>query len=80
MPLNTKPNFKEHRRPVFRYYSPGDDFYEMLIRVHDGLSDAQSHELNAKLVLILSNHIGDLAVLEEALKQGRASVDPIDQQ
>jgi len=75
MPLNTEPNFKEHRRPVFRGFSPGDDFYEMLIQAHDGLSDAQSHELNAKLVLILSNHIGDLAVLEEALRQGRVSVE-----
>jgi hypothetical protein len=45
----------------------GDDFYEALIRAHQGLSDAESHTLNARLVLILANHIGDSAVLQEAL-------------
>ena len=34
------------------------------MRAHEGLSDAQSHALNARLVLILAHHIGDLAVLQ----------------
>ena len=53
----------------------GDDFYESLMRAHGDLSDAQSHALNARLVLILANHIGDLAVLQEALALARRSLD-----
>jgi hypothetical protein len=52
----------------------GDDFYEALIRAHEGLSDTDSHALNARLVLILANHIGDLAVLQEALALARRSL------
>ena len=54
----------------------GDDFYEALIRAHEGLSEAESHTLNARLVLILANHIGDLAVLREALALARRSLKP----
>lgn len=54
----------------------GDDFYEALIRAHEGLSEAQSHTLNARLVLILANHIGDLQVLREALALARRSLEP----
>jgi hypothetical protein len=53
-----------------------DDFYESLMRAHHGLSDAQSQALNARLVLILANHIGDLAVLQEALALARRSLEP----
>jgi hypothetical protein len=52
----------------------GDDFYEALIRAHEGLSDAESHMLNARLVLILANHVGDLSVLQEALALARHSL------
>ena len=48
-----------------------DDFYEALIEAHQGLDAAQSHELNAKLVLLLANHIGDLGVLRQALQAAR---------
>jgi hypothetical protein len=54
----------------------GDDFYEALIRAHEGLSEAQGHALNARLVLILANHIGDLTVLQEALALARRSLAP----
>jgi hypothetical protein len=54
----------------------GDDFYEALIRAHEGLSDTQSDALNARLVLILANHIGDLTVLREALAHARRSLAP----
>lgn len=50
-----------------------DEFYEALIDAHRDLSLAQSHELNAKLVLLLANHIGALAVLREALAAARAN-------
>jgi hypothetical protein len=52
----------------------GDAAYEALIRAHRGLSDARSHALNARLVLILANHIGDLAVLQEAIALARRSL------
>lgn len=73
MPLNTAPNFHEPGQRYARDFSPGDDFYEMLIAAHDGLTDEQSSLLNAKLVLLLANHIGDLSVLREALSHARAA-------
>jgi hypothetical protein len=48
-----------------------DDFYEALIETHAGLSEAESHALNARLILLLANHIGDLRVLKAALAQAR---------
>lgn len=44
-----------------------DDFYAELLATHEGLSKAESDALNARLVLILANHVGDRAVLSEAL-------------
>lgn len=52
-----------------------DDFYQDLIDLHADLSDAESQKLNAKLVLILANHIGDMQVLEEALQCSKMSSD-----
>ncbi|HKE39904.1 MAG TPA: DUF2783 domain-containing protein [Casimicrobiaceae bacterium] len=49
-----------------------DDFYEELIELHRGLSDEQSALVNAKLILLLANHIGDAAVLREAMRAARA--------
>jgi predicted protein tyrosine phosphatase len=54
----------------------GDDFYESLMHAHQGLSEAESHALNARLVLILANHIGDLATLQDALALARRSLEP----
>jgi len=48
-----------------------DDFYEALIEAHRGLSDTESQALNARLILLLANHIGDLEVLREALTVAR---------
>lgn len=44
-----------------------DDFYEALIEAHQGLTTEQSHAFNARLVLVLANHIGSTAMLREAL-------------
>ncbi len=55
-----------------------DEFYECLIDAHRDLSTAQSHAMNAALVLLLSNHIGDLDVIREALQKARASVEHSD--
>ena len=51
-----------------------DDFYEALIALHRGLSDAQSSRVNAKLILILANHVGDHGVLLEAIAAAREDV------
>lgn len=48
-----------------------DAFYAELIDLHRGLSDEQSRLVNAKLVLLLANHIGDLDVLREAMAAAR---------
>jgi hypothetical protein len=71
MSLILKPNLNEPGKRYFRAFSPGDDFYESLIETHRDLTDEQSAMLNAKLVLLLSNHIGDIAVLREAMKLAR---------
>ena len=72
--LNTRPNFGIPGERFVRAFTPGDDFYEMLIEAHRDLSDEQSELLNARLVLLLANHIGDLRVLREALAAAREGV------
>jgi len=64
MPLITTPHLE----------SP-DDFYAALIAAHDGLDEPASHALNARLVLLLANHVGALDVLLEALAAARTPVD-----
>ena len=51
-----------------------DDFYEALINAHRGLTDEQSQVLNAKLILLLANHVGDMDVLRGALAAARAGL------
>ena len=48
-----------------------DEFYQALIETHHDLPLAQSQALNARLVLLLANHIGSLEVLREALRAAR---------
>ena len=48
-----------------------DGWYAELLAAHDGLGEAESHALNARLVLILANHVGDRDVLREALALAR---------
>jgi hypothetical protein len=74
MPLNLQANFSEPGKHYFQTFTPGDDFYEALIYTHRDLTDEQSALVNAKLVLLLSNHIGDTAVLREAMQTARQSV------
>ncbi len=57
----------ENLRTELRIENP-DDFYQELIDLHADLSEDESQKLNAKLVLILANHIGDMRVLREALE------------
>lgn len=44
-----------------------DDVYEALLRLHDGRTREESEAINARLVLLLANHIGDAEVLAEAI-------------
>ncbi len=74
MPLNLEPNFTEPGRRYFRDFSPGDDFYQLLIDAHRDLTDEQSALLNAKLVLLLANQVGDIGVIREALLRAREEI------
>jgi hypothetical protein len=56
MPLRTEPRLTD-----------ADALYEALVQAHRGLDAAASRRLDARLVLLLANHIGDLAVLREAI-------------
>lgn len=49
-------------------FDDADDFYADLLEAHDGLEKADGDALNARLILVLANHIGDNAVLRQALE------------
>lgn len=51
-----------------------DDVYEALIAAHRDLTPEQSDRLNARLILLLANHIGDAEVLQDALRRAREGV------
>ncbi len=72
--MNLQPNFYETGKRYFRDFTPGDDFYEALIDTHRDLTDEQSALVNAKLILLLSNHIGDIQILREAMALARADI------
>jgi len=74
MPLQLQPHLAEPGKRYFRDFSPGDDFYEALLETHRDLTDEQSEMVNAKLILLLANHIGDISVLREAMQLARAGV------
>jgi len=63
MTFNSNPNIQQP-----------DDFYQALIDAHVGLTDEQSGALNARLVLLLANQIGDLNILRQAIAAARASL------
>ena len=58
--LTTKPNM-----------DAPDDFYADLLAAHENLSDEESDALNARLILVLANHIGSNSVLREALEAAK---------
>lgn len=51
-----------------------DDAYRAVVEAHRGLSASQSADLDAALVLILANHVGDAAVLNEAIALAKRSM------
>ena len=58
--LNTAPNIAD-----------ADGFYAELLALHEGLSKSESDALNARLVLLLANHIGDRKVLSAAMQAAK---------
>jgi hypothetical protein len=76
MSLNTQPNFNQPGVRQRWPYVAGDAFYETLVAAHRGLTDSQSDLLNARLIVLLANHIGDLGVLREAMAVARSGVVP----
>jgi len=57
MPLETKPNIADP-----------DGFYQELIDSQRDMEEAEAELMNCKLVLLFANHIGDRAILREALR------------
>lgn len=64
MALNTQPHID---RP--------DDFYQALIDAHAGLTEAQSAALNARLILLLANQVGNFETLRAAIVAAREALD-----
>ena len=52
-----------------------DEFYEDLIRAHDGLSADQSRQLNSRIILLMANQIVDNRKLTELITLARMSLD-----
>ena len=69
MALSTESNFTKP-----------DDAFRAVVEAHRGLSEAQSADLDAALVLILANHIGDIGVLREAIELAKRRMVTADQQ
>lgn len=63
--MKTELNFTDH-----------DAFYEHLVAAHQGLDQAQSAQLNARLILLLANQVGDGAVLAECVNAARKPFGP----
>jgi hypothetical protein len=56
-----------------------DDVYEALVALHRDLTPEQSRLVNAKLILLLANHVGDAAVLRQAMAKAREGITPAGQ-
>jgi hypothetical protein len=65
MTLDTRPRLAD-----------ADALYALLVEAHRGLSAEDSRKLDAKLVLVLANHIGEMAVLREAIALARGASAP----
>ena len=54
-------------------FQDADGFYEHLLDAHAGLDRDQSELLNARLILLLANQVGDARVLKECIEAARES-------
>ncbi len=64
MTLNTEPNI-----------AAPDEFYQALIDAHAGLTEPQSAALNARLILLLANQVGDVETLRAAIAAAREALE-----
>jgi hypothetical protein len=53
------------------HFQDGDSFYEQLLEAHQGLTREESDLLNARLIIVLANEIGDAKVLKECIEAAR---------
>ena len=58
------------------HLADADGFYEQLLDAHQGLSREQSELLNARLILLLANQVGDARVLKECVEAAREFCTP----
>jgi hypothetical protein len=65
MKLDTRSHFRDP-----------DAAYRLIVEAHRGLTEEESHRLDAALILVLANQIGDLSVLEDALSLAREAIAP----
>ena len=63
--MKTNPNFQD-----------ADAFYECLLNAHSGLSSEDSELLNARLILIMANQLGDTAVLQACIAAASPTAPP----
>ena len=61
--------------PLDNFSGAADEFYEALIAGHAGLSDEDSAAMNARLILILANEVGDIGKLREAITLARTTAE-----
>jgi len=54
------------------HFQDGDGFYEQLLQAHEGLTREQSDLLNARLIILLANQVGDAKVLKECIEAARS--------
>ncbi len=52
-----------------------DGFYEAWIAAHQGLDESRSADLDARLVLLLANQVGDMSVLLDCITAARRAGD-----
>jgi hypothetical protein len=55
------------------HISDPDGFYEAWVATHEGLSESESADLDARLVLLLANQVGDMQVLLDCIAAARAA-------
>ncbi len=71
MNLVLEPHIHDPAAPSPYAHVAADAFYAELLAAHDGLDAEASALLDARLVLLLANHVGDLQVLRQALRLAR---------
>jgi len=53
------------------HFQDGDGFYDQLLEAHEGLTKEQSDLLNARLIIVLANQVGDARTLKECIEVAR---------